>query len=85
MSRSRETVGELNSAHDGGYGGRQTALRRARVEAGLGVDRLAALAGVSRQTIWRAERGLSTPLPVVRDSLAAVLGVDPAAIWPEAE
>ena len=57
-----------------------TTLREARVERGLGVRRLALVAGVSEATVYRIERGVTTPRPHAAYRLAAVLGLPPEAL-----
>ncbi len=54
---------------------RFTALRKAREAKYLGVAELAAELGVSRQTIWRMERGYEPSLMLIRKA-SQVLGLD---------
>ncbi|HVK76283.1 MAG TPA: XRE family transcriptional regulator [Kofleriaceae bacterium] len=55
-------------------------LRRLRRRRGLSVERLAALAGVSRSTISDIERATKTPTVNVISRLATALGIDFAAL-----
>ena len=48
-------------------------LRRVRVEAGISQEALALLVGVVRPTIWRWERGDSTPSPTIYKKLRSQL------------
>jgi len=48
-----------------GYSWKGNALKSARIQAGLNQDELAALAGVSRRTVIRAEKGEASDMATV--------------------
>lgn len=56
-------------------GARLPALKRTRLLHGMSQDRLARIAGVSRQTVSNAERGACTARRDTAERLAAALGV----------
>lgn len=51
-------------------------LRRLREAAGLSVDDVAAIIHVTRQTVWRFEKGLSPVKPLIIDTLCREFDVD---------
>jgi len=60
-------------------------LRQLRLARGLSLQALAAALGgvVTRQALWKYERGKSQPSPTVLAKLADVLGVPATALWQE--
>jgi transcriptional regulator with XRE-family HTH domain len=58
-------------------------LAEARLLRGMTRSALADLSGVSARTIYRAEHGLVEPHRATRLALAAVLGREPADLFPE--
>lgn len=56
-------------------GAEHTALQATRKAQGLSVERLADIAGVSSNTIWRAENGQSQPSKPTKRKIATALGV----------
>lgn len=63
---------------------RPEVLERARLEAGLSRESLAAKAGVGRVTIFNAESGLSTqPRPEIVKALADALGLPVSDLYDE--
>lgn len=65
---------------------RPEVLERARREQGLSRDKLASLSGVSRVSVWNAERGVTRdPWPANVKALADALGIDVADLYEEAE
>lgn len=55
-------------------------LREARTRQRYSVTALAREAAVNRKTIWRCESGRNVPLPAIKRSIAAVLGLPVEAI-----
>ena len=60
-------------------------VRQARKEQNLTREGLAFKAGVTVRTIERVESGQVMPHRVTRRAIAAVLGSDPAELWPDNE
>ena len=61
---------------------RPEVLERVRIEAGFSRDRLAAKSGVSRVSIWNAERRVSeTPRPETIKALADALGISTSELY----
>ncbi len=54
-----------------------TPLRAARQRAGMTLERLAECSGVSRQTLWKAERNASALTEAVAAAVAAAMKIDP--------
>ena len=57
-------------------------LQRLRAARGLSLDKLAAMLGVSKPTVWAWEQGRARPARERIESLAAALGVEPAELIP---
>lgn len=62
---------------------RPGALADLRVAAGLSRDRLAAMSGVSRVSIFMAETGRTLPRPETVKSLADALGISTTDLYDE--
>ena len=60
-------------------------LRRARIEAALTQQRVAELANVERNTIWRYEAEVHEPSASILNVLANIYGKPVAWFWEEAE
>ena len=55
-------------------------IRRARKRAGISQERLAAQVGTTRRHMIRLENGEHLPRPVLRDKIAAEVGVEVSSI-----
>jgi transcriptional regulator with XRE-family HTH domain len=56
-------------------------LRELREESSLSMRELAALAGITHQTVYRIEHGQQSVQPRTLRKLADVLGVAPKELW----
>lgn len=57
------------------------ALAKLRASAGLSLEELAVKAEVSYFTVYKTEKGKSSPSALVLKRLATALGVQPSDIW----